>query len=126
MPGEVPNGLSCTDECAYDFSEVPQYYCSCSAISPPLPGKACDQLDADMYCALLTGNPDAKAEAFWNLVPVLDAPGFCCFTFTPELSLGAFPEFGIDELCYSAESMTETHPEFGSVLTRDDIKCILP
>ena len=129
MPGEAPNGLSCTDECAYDFSEVPQYYCSsgCSPVGPPLGGKSCDQPDADMFCALLTGNPDAKADSFfWNTVAVLDAPGFCCYEFFPELSVGAFPEFGIDELCYSAESMTESHPQFGAVIPRNDVKCILP
>ena len=112
---------------AHGFSEVPQFYCSCSPLSPPLAGKSCDQLDADRFCALLTGNPDAKADSFfWNTVAVLDAPGFCCLDFFPELSLGAFPEFGIDELCYSAESMAESHPQFGSVIPRNDIKCILP
>ena len=126
MPGEAPNGLSCTDDCNYDFSEVPQWLCSCSPTGAPVGGKSCDQADADLFCALLTGNPNATADSFsWDSVAVLDASGFCCHDAYPELSLGPFPEFGIANLCYSAESLAATHPQFSAVIPGKDLKCIL-
>ncbi len=85
---------------------------------------SCDQPDADLFCALLTGNPEAKAEK-WGVNPVMDAPGFCCLDLFPELSLGALAEYGLDELCYMGESMIGTHAN-GSALAAEDMTCIVP
>ena len=125
-PGEAPEGLSCTEECGFDFSEVPQWYCSggCSPLGEAVGGMSCDQPDADLFCALLTGNPDAKAET-WGVNAVIDAPGFCCLDLFPELSLGPLADYGVDELCYMGESMIGTHAN-GSALIAEDITCVVP
>lgn len=125
-PGEAPGGLSCTQEYGFDFSEVPQWYCSggCSPLGEPVGGMSCDQPDADLFCALLTGNPDAKAEK-WAVNAVIDAPGFCCLDLFPELSLGPLADYGVDELCYMGESMIGTHAN-GSAILAEDITCVVP
>lgn len=126
VPDDAPDGLSCKDDCAFDFSAVPQWYCSggCSPVGDAVGGMSCDQPDADLFCALLTGNPDATAEK-WSVNAVIDAPGFCCLDLFPELSLGALAEYGVDDLCYMGVSMIDTHAN-GSAILAEDITCVVP
>ena len=128
VPGEVPEGLSCTADCAYDFSAVPQWLCSfgeCTPIGVDVGGDSCDQPDADLFCKFLTGNPEATADPFWEPFPVQDAPGFCCLGMTPELGLGPLPTYGVDDLCYMPTSLAEFAPN-NPVLLASDVKCIEP
>lgn len=128
VPGEAPEGLSCTDECAYDFSGVPQWICSfggCTPTGEDVGGMSCDQPDADLFCKFLTGNPDATADTKWTVVAVQDAPGFCCLSMNPELSLGPLPKYGVDDLCYMPTSMADVYPPFAALLA-SDVKCIEP
>lgn len=69
------DGVGCTDACTYDFSEVPQMFCqgSCSWAGP----SGCDQADADLFCRLRTGNPNASATSFTLAAPTDDG-GFPC------------------------------------------------
>ncbi|MCA9713067.1 MAG: hypothetical protein KC468_00055, partial [Myxococcales bacterium] len=68
---EVP----CTSDCTFDFSDVKQLYCfgSCSWVWP----NGCDQGDADLFCRLLTGNPDSVATSY-DVVEALDTSGLAC------------------------------------------------
>ena len=56
---------------------------------------------------------------------MIDAPGFCCLNFLPELTLGPLVEYGLDDLCYTPDSMIADH-EFGTALLAEDIVCVEP
>ena len=64
-----------SDTCRYDFSNVPQLYCNggCSWGG----ASSCDQVDADIFCQLKTGNPNSTASVFTTGVATAE-PGFNC------------------------------------------------
>ncbi len=68
---EVP----CTSDCKYDFTGVKQMYCfgTCSWVWP----NGCDQGDADLFCRMLTGNPNSVAMDY-EVVEALDTSGLAC------------------------------------------------
>ena len=106
-------GVGCTPGCLYDFSSVPQMSCAmtCSWAGPA----GCDQADADVFCKLRTGNPQAKATSFKTAAPT-DKAGFPCsdskVVFDPDLrkKLGILTEFGVNKEVYYQESkIANTH-----------------
>jgi cysteine-rich repeat protein len=110
-------GVGCTDGCRYDFSKVPQMYCagSCSWGGPA----GCDQADADVFCRLRTGNPNAKATS-WNLSVPADQGGFPCSNPSvviepiagqdPRINLGPLSEYGVNQNVYYQETkIKSTH-----------------
>ena len=128
-PLNPPEGLSCTDDCEYDFSEVPQWYCTgiCTPIGETLGGTTCDQPDADMFCKLRTGNPRATASVWWESTITQDDAGFCCLDTAPELSLGPIPLHGLSDLCYVSEHMSELPMHAtGSVIVAEGLDCMVP
>jgi len=107
-------GVGCSDDCLYDFSAVPQMSCSmtCSWAGPA----GCDQADADVFCKLRTGNPQAKATSFQLAAPT-DKGGFPCSDPKvvlgdpdPRKLLGLLTEFGVNKAVYYQESkIASTH-----------------
>jgi len=99
-------GVDCT-ECLFDFSAVPQMSCykTCSWAGPI----GCGSEDADVFCKLRTGNPNAKSADF-KLVAPTDKGGFPCSDpkayFDPDLRkpLGLLTEFGVNKPVYYQES----------------------
>ena len=128
-PDNPPEGLSCTESCEYDFSEVPQFLCGggCSPVGEPIGGGGCDQPDADMFCKLRTGNPRATADFFWDTKPAQPEAGFCCLTVAPEFGLGPIPLHGLDDLCYAPGDMSAL-PQHAtaSVIVSASLECMTP
>ena len=88
---------------------------------------ACDQPDADLFCKLRTGNPEATAGNFWTFTTILDEAGFCCLKLAPELDLGPQPEFGIDNLCYAPENMASLRGHaLATVIVAEGLQCTEP
>jgi hypothetical protein len=81
------------NECLWDFSKVTQLYCNgtCSWAG----NQDCDQADADIFCKLKMGNPNATATNF-TVATALAEGGFACQPFgnygTP---IGPIPEYGV-------------------------------
>jgi len=125
VPGEEPDGLSCSESCEYDFSEVPQWYCNgkCSPLGDPVGPQGCDQADADLYCQLLTNDPEATSSE-WEAAAVIDAPGFCCLLEFPELGLGPLPAFGVSDLCYKSSTLDDEVHTNGYALHLGDVTCL--
>ena len=81
-------------ECKWDFSKVSQLYCNggCSWAG----GSGCDQADADIFCKLKTGNPNATAMSF-TLGTALAQEGFPCQPIgSYGTALGSIPEYGVN------------------------------
>ena len=128
-PRSPPPGLSCTQDCEFDFSQVPQWYCTglCTPVGETLGGTTCDQPDADMFCKLRTGNPSAIAGVWWETSVTLDAAGFCCLDEAPELSLGPISLHGLDDLCYASEHMnTLPGHATANVIVAEGLDCMIP
>lgn len=110
----VPSGgqISCrnpgsTNECKFDFSQVPQLYCngSCSW------GGAtdCDQADADIYCKLITGSSTSTASSF-SVVTAKAVGGFPCPNGSYGSNLGTMPEYGVNvNVWYQGTSILGNH-----------------
>lgn len=82
------------NECKWDFSKVPQLYCNggCSWAG----AQDCDQADADIYCKLVKGDPNATAKSFTKTT-ALAQPGFPCQPIgNYGTALGAIPEYGVN------------------------------
>jgi cysteine-rich repeat protein len=105
--GAAPiQGVGCTDECLYNFSQVKQMFClgDCSWAGP----LGCDKADADIFCRLKTGNPASTATSFALMTPTDDG-GFPCPNLAqpvqldgkdPRIDLGPLPEYGINKTVY--------------------------
>jgi hypothetical protein len=92
-------------ECKWNFSQVPQLYCngSCSWGG----GSGCDQADADIYCQLVKGNPNAKATSF-QVVTALGVGGFSCPSIGT--NLGPISEYGVNvNVWYQSTSILQNH-----------------
>ena len=124
-PGELWPGVVCTDECTYDFSGAPQWYCTgmCSPVDDgaPVGLPGCDDDDATLFCRFLTGNPDAVA-ASWEQAAALPTAGFCCPTVPGTESLGPFPAFGVTSICYTGDDLAATHGP-GFVILASEVTC---
>ena len=128
-PDDPPEGLSCTESCEYDFSEVPQWFCggSCTAIGGAVGGDTCDHPDADMFCKLRTGNPRATAGVWWTETITQPEAGFCCLDLVPEFGLGPIPLHGLEDLCYAPGDMSAL-PGHGTatVIVAEGLECMTP
>lgn len=108
----------------FDFSEVPQWYCTgtCNPVGDESLGPNCQQADADLYCALLTGDPSAVATS-WEQGAVIRAPGFCCLGLDEStIDLGPIPKYDIDALCYQDSNMQANHM-FGFAILGSEVTC---
>lgn len=95
----------CGAGCVYDFSSVPQLYCTgqCSYAGPA----GCDQMDADIYCRLITGDADSTASTY-SLLPALAEGGFSCADFG--VNLGPMPQLGVPgNVWYQDTSLMANH-----------------
>ena len=74
-PGPYTTIVVDDETCRWDFSSVRQLYCngSCSWAGD----SDCDAADADIFCKLLTDNPDSTAIS-WTDMTALDEAGFPC------------------------------------------------
>jgi hypothetical protein len=102
------------NECKWDFSKVPQLYCngSCSWAGQ----SDCDQADADIYCKLVTANPNATAASF-QVVTALNTGGFPCAPFQYGQNLGKIPEYGVNiDVYYQGTSILNDNGA-GNVIT---------
>ncbi len=110
----VPTGgqISCrnpgsTNECKFDFSQVPQLYCngSCSWGG----STDCDQADADIFCKLTKGSSTSTASSF--TVSTAEAVGgFCCPSGGYGTNLGTMPEYGVTvNVWYQGTSILANH-----------------
>ena len=100
------------NECRWDFSKVPQLYCNGTCTWAG--GNGCDQADADVFCKLLKGDPNAKALSF-QVMTAQAVGGFSCQAIgnygTP---LGPIPEYGVNlatngGVRYQATSILANH-----------------
>ncbi len=115
----VPSGgqITCwpqgsTDQCLFDFAQVPQLYCngSCSWAGP----QGCDQADADIFCKLLKGSSTSTATSF-QIVTALAVGGFSCPTYGT--NLGPMPAYGVSvNVWYQGTSILANHGA-GQVIT---------
>jgi hypothetical protein len=106
---------------------VLQWYCngSCSPIGPEVGFKHCDEADADLFCKVLTGNPDATATSWEKSVATADA-GFCCLGLDDmQVVLGPLPELDIEQLCYQGTDLLANHGD-ATVLHKSDVTCKVP
>jgi cysteine-rich repeat protein len=106
-PGSVLAGTSfvCSAACVYDFSSVPQLYWhgACSYAGPP----DCDEMDANVYCRLITGDPGSVASSY-ALLPALDDVGFSCVDMGT--NLGPMPLLGVPgDVWYQDSSLQANH-----------------
>ena len=109
LPGEhvscFPDGSP--HACDWDFGEIEQLYClgTCSWAGP----NDCDQEDADVFCRLKTGDPNARAVTYQTSVP-LPVAGFACTLDGYGKVLGPIPEYGVDrDVHYQDTSLLENH-----------------
>jgi cysteine-rich repeat protein len=103
----------CSTDCLFDFSGINQLYCNGTCTWAG--GDSCDQADADIYCKLITGDPDSVATDF-DIVVALDEPGFSCPNFAG-VNLGPLPEFGVDVDVWFQDSSILLNHGAGSVVT---------
>ena len=112
--GDPYVGVGCQEgSCLYDFSGVSQLYCNgtCTWDAP----NGCDQADANIFCKLLTGNPQSTATN-WVNTTALAEPGFAC-NFFNDINLGPLPEFGVNvNVIYQETSILANHGA-GAVIT---------
>jgi hypothetical protein len=121
-----PSALAATPEVAplvaADTSGAKQLYCngSCSWAG----GQGCDRSDADVFCRLLTEDPDARAVSF-EVATALDAPGFACPMDGTSYgqNLGARPDLGIGRVVFETRSVRATHGP-GDVIV--NVRCSVP
>lgn len=115
-----PNG---PNQCRWDFSKVAQLYCNGTCTWGG--GQGCDQADADIFCKLKTGNPNATAKSF-TTTTALAVGGFSCQAIgnygTP---LGPIPEYGVNIMTnggvrYQATSILANH---GAGAVIDSVVC---
>jgi len=102
---------------------VPQWFCTgtCNPVGKDL-GPNCQQADADLYCALLTGDPEATASA-WKQGTVIEAGGFCCLDQDEStIDLGPQPLYDIEALCYQESNMQANHM-FGYAILKSEVTC---
>jgi cysteine-rich repeat protein len=93
------------DGCLYDFSGITQLYCNGTCTWAG--NQDCDQADADIYCKLVTGNPNSVANSFLLNV-ASDQPGFSCPSYGT--NLGSLPAFGVNvDVWYQDSSILATH-----------------
>lgn len=100
--------------CRWDLSGVVQLYCngSCSWGGP----EDCDQADADIFCKLTQDDPAATAMSF-DVVPVLNQPGFAC-ALSPPTTLGTLSTRGVSTpVAYQDAPLPTTHGSTGNVIT---------
>ena len=74
-PGPYTNISVHPGTCRWDFSSIRQFYCNGSCNWSGNSG--CDQEQADVFCTLLTSNPDSTATSF-TTTTALDEHGFSC------------------------------------------------
>ncbi len=120
-------GVGCGKTCRYDFSTVPQMSCNLSCSWGGANG--CDQADADIFCKLRTGNPQAKASK-WGLALPTDLGGFACSdpkVFFPDdmrTNLGQLPEFGVSkDVWYQPTKIKSTHGSMVNVIQASSLTC---
>ncbi len=120
-------GVSCADDCLFDFSAVPQMSCAmtCSWAGPA----GCDQADADVFCKLRTGNPQSKATSFKTAAPT-DKGGFPCSDPKvvlddpdPRKLLGLLAEFGVNKPVYYQETKIASTHGVAPVLVASMLVC---
>jgi hypothetical protein len=122
-PGPFSTAPVNATTCTFDFSAAPQLYCngSCS-----INGSGCDQDDADLFCRLKTGNPNAVAAAF-SVETALPLPGFSCplpMFATYGTKLTHLGSRGVSvPVFYSEDSILDTHGE-GMAIT--SVTCTTP
>ncbi len=106
----------CNSQCQFDLSNVPQLFCR--EICTWNESFGCDQGDADIFCKLLTGDPDAYAESY-EITTTLDRPGFACANESVFLddgmgnevreNIAPLPGLDRDVIFYQSGSLKETH-----------------
>lgn len=101
------------DACLFDFSATTQLYCNGTCTWAGAEG--CDQADADIYCKLVTGNPNSVANSFLLNV-ASDAPGFSCPGFGA--NLGTLPAFGVNVNVWYQDSSIFANHGAGVVVTQ--------
>jgi len=101
------------DGCLYDFSGITQLYCNGTCTWAG--GDGCDQADADIYCKLVTGNPNSVANSFL-LNTAGDAPGFSCPGYGT--NLGTLPTFGVNVNVWYQDSSIFANHGAGIVVTQ--------
>ena len=110
------------NECNFDFSGVTQLYCngSCSWAGVT----SCDQADADVFCRLRLGDPQAVATSF-SVVAALPEPGFPCAPFGfGDVDIGPMPEYGVgSHVRYQTTNIAANHGS-GVVVTQP--VCVVP
>jgi hypothetical protein len=100
--------------CRWDLAGVTQLYCNggCSWGGPD----DCDQADADIFCKLTQDDPASTATSF-EVVQVMNAPGFAC-SLSPPSSLGTLSSRGVSvPVAYQDAPLPTTHGSSGQVIT---------
>ncbi|MGB1278134.1 MAG: DUF4215 domain-containing protein, partial [Nannocystaceae bacterium] len=105
--------------CRLDFTNVNQLFCRGFCTWDAEFG--CQQADADIFCRLLTQNPNSEATDY-DTANTLAEPGFACSDannntikdmqgLDPRVNLGPLPEYGVNHnpLFYQSGSLKETH-----------------
>jgi len=125
-PPNTPN-LNCGKNCLYDFKGVTQMSCNMTCTWGKVAG--CGQDDADIFCKLRTGNPNAKATA-WGLGPPTDLGGFPCanpevwFPEDMRVNLGPLPQFGVlTDVRFQPTKIKSTHGSNINVIPLSTLKC---
>jgi cysteine-rich repeat protein len=120
-------GVGCGKTCRYNFSTVPQL--SCNLTCSWAGANGCDQADADVFCKLRTGKPQAKATK-WDLALPTDLGGFACAdpnVFFPDdmrINLGPLPEFGVlKDVRYQPTKIKSTHGPTVKVIQASTLTC---
>lgn len=104
LPQPYPQ-VTCSSECLFDFSAVPQLYCNGTCSWAGATG--CDQADADILCRLRTGNAGSTATSF-QLVTALAQHGFSCASYGT--NLGTMPAFGVAQnVWYQSTSVLDNY-----------------
>jgi cysteine-rich repeat protein len=97
--------VACGGACIYDFSALPQLYCNGSCTWAGV--DSCDQAEADIYCKLVTGDPNSVATSFQVLI-ALDSPGFSCPGYGQ--NLGVLAPYGVNvNVWYQDTSILANH-----------------
>ena len=130
----VIQGVGCTGDCLYDFSQVTQMFCAGTCTWGGAAG--CDQADADVFCRLRTGWAQSKATAFQLGAPT-DLGGFPCADpkqpvkldgVDPRLFLGPLTEFGVNiNVYYQVTKIKTSHGGSNtSTILGASLKCTTP
>jgi hypothetical protein len=103
-----------TNECKFDFSQVPQLYCNGTCTWDGTSG--CGQGDADIFCKLLKGSATSTATSY-QVVTALGVGGFSCPDGSHGTNLGPMPEYGVSvNVWYQGTSILANHGS-GQVIT---------